>query len=62
MKNLASSIGSKTFSDFDVTNQFNHVFCLGDLNYRVEGEIQVCNALFNMECSRNHLSFFSFTV
>lgn len=41
MRSLANSVGTKNFADFDVTNQFNHVFCLGDLNYRVDGEINV---------------------
>ncbi|XP_067948366.1 phosphatidylinositol 3,4,5-trisphosphate 5-phosphatase 2-like [Watersipora subatra] len=40
LKVLANSIGSKAYSDFDITNQFNHFFVFGDLNYRVDGDIK----------------------
>ncbi|KAK3094659.1 hypothetical protein FSP39_004619 [Pinctada imbricata] len=33
------SLGQKHLGLFDVTNQFNHIFWLGDLNYRIEDEI-----------------------
>ncbi|XP_023930174.1 phosphatidylinositol 3,4,5-trisphosphate 5-phosphatase 1 [Lingula anatina] len=32
------SLGQKQLSMFDLTNQFHHIFFLGDLNYRLEGE------------------------
>ncbi|KAL3848064.1 hypothetical protein ACJMK2_018947 [Sinanodonta woodiana] len=35
------SLGQKHLDLFDVTNQFHHVFWLGDLNYRTEEQIQV---------------------
>ncbi|WAR28340.1 SHIP2-like protein [Mya arenaria] len=41
IKGLTMSLGQKHLSLFDITNQFHHVFWLGDLNYRVEEEIQV---------------------
>ena len=41
MKNLPSSLGSKAYGDFDITNQFNHVFWFGDLNYRVDEDHNV---------------------
>ena len=31
------------WGNFDITNQFHHVFWLGDLNYRVQKDIQVSN-------------------
>ncbi|CAE1280019.1 SHIP2 [Acanthosepion pharaonis] len=34
------SLGQKHLNVFDVTNQFHHVFWFGDLNYRVEENIQ----------------------
>lgn len=35
------SLGQKHLDLFDVTNQFHHVFWFGDLNYRVEDNIEV---------------------
>ena len=35
MKGL--SLGPKNLSHFDITTQFQHLFFLGDLNYRLEG-------------------------
>lgn len=40
LKNLTVSLGQKHLNLFDVTSQFQHVFWLGDLNYRVEEDIQ----------------------
>ncbi|XP_060553619.1 phosphatidylinositol 3,4,5-trisphosphate 5-phosphatase 2-like isoform X2 [Ruditapes philippinarum] len=41
MKNLTINLGQKHLNLFDITSQFHHVFWLGDLNYRVEEDIQV---------------------
>ncbi|XP_071838497.1 phosphatidylinositol 3,4,5-trisphosphate 5-phosphatase 2-like isoform X2 [Apostichopus japonicus] len=34
------NLGSKGLSVFDLTNQFHHLYFLGDLNYRVEWNVQ----------------------
>lgn len=39
------SLGQKHLGNFDITNQFHHVFWLGDLNYRVQEDIQVSGTL-----------------
>ncbi|KAK2141790.1 hypothetical protein LSH36_1040g00029 [Paralvinella palmiformis] len=31
------NLGTKALNVFDITNQFHHVFFLGDLNYRIDG-------------------------
>jgi len=41
LSKLSGSLGNKTYSDFDISNQFNHVFWVGDLNYRVDEEVGV---------------------
>ena len=41
IKGLTMSLGQKHLGNFDITNQFHHVFWLGDLNYRVQEDIQV---------------------
>jgi len=41
IKGLTMSLGQKHLSLFDITNQFHHVFWLGDLNYRLEEDVQV---------------------
>ena len=41
IKGLTMSLGQKHLGNFDITNQFHHVFWLGDLNYRVQENIQV---------------------
>ncbi|KAL4219720.1 Phosphatidylinositol 3 [Mactra antiquata] len=40
LKNLTLNLGQKHLNLFDLTSQFTHVFWLGDLNYRVEENIQ----------------------
>ncbi|KAH3804671.1 hypothetical protein DPMN_132959 [Dreissena polymorpha] len=41
VKNLTLNLGQKHLSLFDITSQFQHVFWLGDLNYRIEEDIKV---------------------
>lgn len=38
---LSSSQGNRVLSDFDLTHLFHHVFWFGDLNYRVEDDVNV---------------------
>lgn len=38
------NLGDKKISPFDITNQFTHLFWLGDLNYRVEMQSTVSSA------------------
>ena len=35
------SVGHKGYGDFDLTNQFHHMFFLGDLNYRIQWHVPV---------------------
>ncbi|XP_052218774.1 phosphatidylinositol 3,4,5-trisphosphate 5-phosphatase 2A-like isoform X2 [Dreissena polymorpha] len=41
VKNLTLNLGQKHLSLFDITSQFQHVFWLGDLNYRIEEDIKM---------------------
>ncbi|XP_029463823.1 phosphatidylinositol 3,4,5-trisphosphate 5-phosphatase 2-like [Rhinatrema bivittatum] len=34
------TLGDKTLSDFDISLRFNHIFWFGDLNYRLEMDVQ----------------------
>lgn len=36
------ALGDKRLSAFDLTLRFTHLFWFGDLNYRVDMDVQVC--------------------
>jgi hypothetical protein len=46
------SLGQKHLGLFDVLNQFNHLFWLGDLNYRIEDNIAVSTSKVSTENDR----------
>lgn len=46
------SLGDKQLSSFDISLRFTHLFWLGDLNYRLDMDIQVSqNKVHSIDCS-----------
>lgn len=58
------SLGDKQLSSFDISLRFTHLFWLGDLNYRLDMDIQVGQANTAQACktlqSQHYVSFLFF--